>query len=209
MILLISFLHNFAFNAGTFYLALYYQARYLPSFGISVITVTQQAVNGSTPFDAGIKMLPYSLGSSLASMPVAWFINTWQLKTGDTTSQNIVTTLGLLLSTLGFGGNYWRSLVMKLTLLQGLLMLLHEHAKVYTQVLFPLVAGVGIGMLFHAPYQIFTRALKPHELASGTSAFFLVRFTGATMGLVCFPRHRHRASHNVNRRLQGLSSPIR
>jgi hypothetical protein len=65
-------------------------------------------------------------------------------------------------------------------------MLLDEDAKTYTQVLFPLVAGVGIGMLFHAPYQIFTRALKPHELASGTSAFFLVRFTGATMGLVCF-----------------------
>ena len=75
------------------------------------MTVIQQAVNGSTPFDSGIKMLPYSLGSALASMPVAWFINTWQLKTGDTTSQNLVTSLGLLLSTLGFGGNYWRSLV--------------------------------------------------------------------------------------------------
>ncbi|KAF8703973.1 hypothetical protein AX14_014052 [Amanita brunnescens Koide BX004] len=89
MILLISFLHNFAFNAGTFYLALYFQA-----------------VNGSTPFNAGLNMLPYSLGSSLASMPVAWFINTWQFKTGDTTGQNLVTTVGLLLSTLGFGGNY-------------------------------------------------------------------------------------------------------
>jgi hypothetical protein len=39
-------------------------------------------------------------------------------------------------------------------------------------------------MLFHAPYQIFANALKPHELATGTSAFFLVRFTGATVGLV-------------------------
>jgi len=150
MILLITFLHNFAFNAGTFYLALYYQA-----------------VNGSTPFDAGLKMLPYSLGSSLASMPAAWFINTWQFKTGDTAGQNLVTSLGLLLSTLGF----------------GLLVLLNETAKTYAQILFPLIAGVGIGMLFHAPYQIFTRTLKPREIASGTSAFFLVRFTGATMGL--------------------------
>jgi hypothetical protein len=39
-------------------------------------------------------------------------------------------------------------------------------------------------MLFHAPYQVFTKALEPHELATGTSAFFLVRFTGATVGLV-------------------------
>lgn len=109
MILLITFLHNFAFNAGTFYLALYYQARCLPFFGIPVMTDSiQQAVNGSTPFDAGLKMLPYSLGSSLASMPVAWFINTWQFKTGDTAGQNLVTSLGLLLSTLGFGGNHWR-----------------------------------------------------------------------------------------------------
>ncbi|KAK2462041.1 hypothetical protein APHAL10511_006504 [Amanita phalloides] len=150
MILLISFLHNFAFNAGTFYLAIYYQA-----------------ANGSTPFHAGIKMLPYSLGSSLASMPAAWFINIWQLKTGDTSGQNLIITIGLLLSTLGF----------------GLLMLLNEHAKMYTQVVFPVIAGVGIGMVFHAPYQVFTRALKPHEIATGTSAFFLVRFTGATMGL--------------------------
>lgn len=39
-------------------------------------------------------------------------------------------------------------------------------------------------MLFHAPYQVFTNALRPEELATGTSAFFLVRFTGATTGLV-------------------------
>ena len=41
-------------------------------------------------------------------------------------------------------------------------------------------------MLFHAPYQVFARAVKPKELATGTSAFFLVRFTGATVGLVRF-----------------------
>ncbi|KAF8624801.1 hypothetical protein AX15_005690 [Amanita polypyramis BW_CC] len=149
-ILIICFLHNFAFNAGTFYLALYYQA-----------------ATGSTPFDAGLKMLPYSLGSSLASMPVAWFINLWQARTRDTSGQNIVISTGLLLSTLGF----------------GLLILLDERTKPYAQVVFPLITGVGIGMCFHAPYQVFTRTLKPHEIASGTGAFFLVRFTGATMGL--------------------------
>ena len=52
------------------------------------------------------------------------------------------------------------------------------------ETIFLLVCGVGVGMLFHAPYQIFTKTLKPKELASGTSAFFLVRFTGATVGLV-------------------------
>lgn len=67
---------------------------------------------------------------------------------------------------------------------QGILNMLNENAPIHAQVIYPLVTGIGLGMLFHAPYQLFTQALKPKELATGTSAFFLVRFTGATIGLV-------------------------
>lgn len=66
----------------------------------------------------------------------------------------------------------------------GLMQLLDESSARASQIGFALVAGAGLGMLFHAPFQMFTRILKPAELASGTSAFFLVRFTGATIGLV-------------------------
>ncbi|GLB36438.1 putative major facilitator superfamily protein [Lyophyllum shimeji] len=149
-ILVVTFLHNLAFTAGTFYLALYYQA-----------------ANGSTPLEAGIKLLPYALGSSLASIPAAWFIGYWQRLTRTTGGQKLIISIGLLIATLGF----------------GLLVLLDEHASLAAQASFPLIAGIGLGMLFHAPYQVFTRALKPQELATGTSAFFLVRFTGATIGL--------------------------
>lgn len=62
--------------------------------------------------------------------------------------------------------------------------LLTERSSGIAQAAYPLISGLGLGMLFHAPYQVFTRALKPKELATGTSAFFLVRFTGATIGLV-------------------------
>lgn len=72
----------------------------------------------------------------------------------------------------------------KLLTLPGLLILLNERAPMAHQIVFPLIAGIGLGMLFHAPYQVFTKALKPSEIATGTSAFFLVRFTGATVGLV-------------------------
>ncbi|KAI6159605.1 amino acid permease ScVBA-like protein [Pisolithus thermaeus] len=150
IILVITFLHNFAFNAGTFYLALYFQA-----------------VNGLTPLNAGIQMLPYSLGSSLASMPAAWLIGYLQKKTGDTSGQKWIITMGLLISTVGF----------------GLLTLLGDMTSPALQISLPLIAGTGIGMLFHAPYQVFARALDPATLATGTSAFFLVRFTGATIGL--------------------------
>jgi hypothetical protein len=71
----------------------------------------------------------------------------------------------------------------------GLFTLLDEHASTVAQTAFPLIAGIGLGMLFHAPYQVFARAVKPGELATGTSAFFLVRFTGATVGLVRFGNH--------------------
>ena len=62
--------------------------------------------------------------------------------------------------------------------------LLGVNTPIIMQSFLPLLAGIGLGMLFHAPYQAFTSALSPKELAAGTSAFFLVRFTGATVGLV-------------------------
>jgi hypothetical protein len=87
----------------------------------------------------------------------------------NTLGQNMVISSGLLISTLGF----------------GLMIMMNETSNGFIQYGIPLIAGVGIGMLFHSPYQVFTYALKEAELASGTSAFFLVRFTGATIGLAC------------------------
>ncbi|KAJ7666467.1 major facilitator superfamily domain-containing protein [Mycena rosella] len=131
------------------------------------LKIPEPAANGSTPLQAGFKLLPYSLGSSLASMPAAWFMSYWQQRTQSTRGQNWVVAIGLL-------------------------NLLDERSSI-TAELFPLVSGIGLGMLFHAPYQVFTRTLEQRDLAAGTSAFFLVRFTGATVGLVvsliggCFP----------------------
>ena len=62
--------------------------------------------------------------------------------------------------------------------------MLNEFSPVASQELFPLICGIGIGMLFHAPYQVLTKSIGSANLASATSAFFLVRFTGATTGLV-------------------------
>ncbi|KAL6304166.1 amino acid permease ScVBA-like protein [Sparassis latifolia] len=150
IILVIVFLHNFAFNAGTFYLALFYQA-----------------VTRLSPLQAGIFMLTYSLGSALASVPSAWFIEYWQRRRSDTSPQKYIICTGLFISTLGF----------------GILILMNERTSRVLQSVYTLIAGVGLGMLFHAPYQVFTRALRREDTASGTSAFFLVRFTGATVGL--------------------------
>ena len=66
----------------------------------------------------------------------------------------------------------------------GLMIRLDASSSSSVKVLFPLAAGMGLGLLLHAPYQVFTRALQSRDMAIGTSAFFLVRFTGATIGLV-------------------------
>jgi hypothetical protein len=73
----------------------------------------------------------------------------------------------------------------KRSLFSALLWLLDENTRVIMQSFLPLLGGFGIGMLFHAPYQALTSVLSPKELAAGTGAFFLVRFTGATVGLAC------------------------
>lgn len=150
IILMVNFLHNLCFNAGTFYLALYFQS-----------------VEGLEPVIAGLHMLPYSLGSSVASLPVAWYISWWQKRKGNTSGQKLMICCGLCLASLGF----------------GLMIMLNDSSSHAVQYILPLLCGIGLGMLFHAPYQIFTKTLKSSELASGTSAFFLVRFTGATVGL--------------------------
>jgi hypothetical protein len=56
-----------------------------------------------SPFEAGIASLPYSLGSSLISMPAAWFIDLWQKRQGNMSGQKWISFLGLAIGTLGFG----------------------------------------------------------------------------------------------------------
>jgi MFS family permease len=100
-------------------------------------------------------------------MPVAWLLGAIQKRTHNTVGQKWVISTGLFFATTGF----------------ALLCILGVNTPTMMQSFLPLLAGIGLGMLFHAPYQAFTGALSPKELAAGTSAFFLVRFTGATVGL--------------------------
>ena len=48
-------------------------------------------------------LLPYSLGSSLASIPVALLLGTIQERTHNTVGQKWVISVGLSIATTGFG----------------------------------------------------------------------------------------------------------
>ncbi|QRV86340.1 major facilitator superfamily transporter [Ceratobasidium sp. AG-Ba] len=79
IILAFSFFQTMAFNAGTFYLALYYQA-----------------VHGSSALLAGLELLPYTLGSSLVSL-IGFYV------TEKTKAHNAVIRVGLAIMATGFG----------------------------------------------------------------------------------------------------------
>lgn len=99
-----SFLVTFAFNAGTFYLAVYAQVcshaatRRHPAY-------CSQA-RGASPLEAGYFLLPYSLGSSAISIPTAIFIDRAQRGSNKTTMPpKVAFTVGLAVATVGFGTN--------------------------------------------------------------------------------------------------------
>ena len=153
-------------------------------------------------------MLPYSLGSSLASMPselsssLRHLLNVDAIGLSSCLAHRVLSTAQSrhrqpkvhhlrrprpVVDRLRYGRSIVSAAISPGTDdPPGLMMLLSDTSPRSTQIAFPLIAGVGLGLLFHAPYQVFTRALRRQEVAAGTSAFFLVRFTGATVGLVSF-----------------------
>ena len=64
---------------------------------------SHQAVDGMSPFAAGIASLPYSLGSTLISIPAAWFMGFWQVKRGNMSGQKWISFVGLIIGAMGFG----------------------------------------------------------------------------------------------------------
>jgi MFS family permease len=146
--------------------------------------------------EAGIQLLPYSLGSSLASMPAAWIIQHVQQKRQDTLGQKAVMFTGLLLATLGFGTRHHLLTCLFSNQALGLMHLMTTNSTIGLQVAIALIAGIGIGALFHAPYQVFSNR-HSHDLASITGAFFLVRFTGSTVGLVSVSLYVRKAARQL------------
>jgi hypothetical protein len=57
------------------------------------------------PFSAGISSLPYSLGSTLVSIPAAWFMGFWQIKAGNMNAQKWISFGGLIIGGVGFGAS--------------------------------------------------------------------------------------------------------
>ncbi|KAI0341662.1 MFS general substrate transporter [Trametopsis cervina] len=141
-ILVSVFFHALAFFAGAFYLPVYFQ------------------VLGSSATGAGVKMLPYSLGSAFVSAA----------------SGQVVTRTGKWRPTMWFS---WVVIVLG----YGLMIQLDEKSNVAEKVLYLLVAALGIGCLFQTPLIGLQAAMPLRDMATSTATFGFIRTLGGTVGI--------------------------
>ncbi|KAG1827106.1 MFS general substrate transporter [Suillus subaureus] len=163
LIMVSVFLHAVVFFTGTscsYYLPMYYQ------------------VLGASATGSGVKMLPYSLGSSLMSA-VSGIIVT---RTG---SYRPVMWCGWTVMTLGWGlmimlsststryvYNDCRSQVITIAFLYS------AEKEIY-----PFITALGIGCLFQTPLIGIQAAMPIKDMATSTSAFVFLRTLGGTIGI--------------------------
>ncbi|KIY72091.1 MFS general substrate transporter [Cylindrobasidium torrendii FP15055 ss-10] len=142
LILTFSFLHALAFFVGAFYLPVYFQIR------------------GSSATGAGVRMLPFSLGSSVTS-GLAGFVVT---RTGQ------------------YRPIIWASWAM-FAVGYGLMIMLDSHSPVWPTVVYPLIASLGLGSLFQVPLVALQAAMPLKDMATSTSTFGFIRTLGGTVGV--------------------------
>ncbi|KIK90429.1 hypothetical protein PAXRUDRAFT_681387 [Paxillus rubicundulus Ve08.2h10] len=142
IILVTAFLHAIVFFAATYYLPLYYQ------------------VLGSSATSAGARMLPFTIGTSLAS---------------------IISGIALSKS-----GNYrviiWISYGV-MTLGIGLMITLDYTSSDAEKEIFPLIAALGIGCLFQVPIIALQAAMPMKDMATASSSVIFLRTVGGAVGI--------------------------
>ncbi|KAG1875104.1 major facilitator superfamily domain-containing protein [Suillus tomentosus] len=134
--------HAVIFFTGSYYLPMYYQ------------------VLGASATNSGIKMLPYSLTTSLMSA----------------VSGIVVTRTGSYRPAIWFGWSV-------MTLGWGLMIMLDNTSTIAEQEIYPLIAALGIGCLFQTPLVAVQAAMPIKDMATSTGAFMFLRTLGGTIGI--------------------------
>jgi len=142
IVLITCFLHAVSFFGGAYYLPLYYQ------------------ILGSSATGAGVRMLPFSLGS--AAMAIVSGIT--------------VTRTGT------YRGIIWAAWAIMI-LGWGLMTTLDDHSNTAKKELYPMVTALGIGVLFQTPLIALQAAMPLKDMATSTGAFGFLRTMGGTVGI--------------------------
>ncbi|KAF8581596.1 MFS amino acid permease [Ramaria rubella] len=117
-------------------------------------------VLGSSAIKSGLQMLPFSLGSSILS-GVTGFVVTYM---GD---YRPVIWVSWCIMCLGY----------------GLTIMLDDKSSIAMQVIYTLIAGVGVGGLFQPPLIGMQAAMPVKDMATSTAVFGLIRTLGSTVGV--------------------------
>ncbi|KAI0064904.1 MFS amino acid permease [Artomyces pyxidatus] len=141
-VLISNLLHALTFFSGAFYLPLYFQ------------------ILGSSATGAGVRLLPFSLGTAFASALSGILVS-------RTARYRIIIWFGWSVMLLGW----------------GLMTMLDDTSTTPQKVLYPLVTALGVGCLFQAPLIALQAAMPLKDVATSTAAFGFVRTLGGTMGI--------------------------
>ncbi|KAI6036042.1 hypothetical protein PISMIDRAFT_118400 [Pisolithus microcarpus 441] len=142
ILLLSAFLHAITFFSASYYLPLYYQ------------------VLGASATGAGIRMIPFSLGTAIMSI-VAGVINS---RTGKCRP---IIWCAYATMTLGW----------------GLMTMLDYNSNNAEKELYPFVATLGVGCLFQVPIIAIQAAMPIKDMATASSAFMFLRTVGGAVGI--------------------------
>lgn len=117
-------------------------------------------VLGSSSIMSGIRMFPFSLGSSVISIMSGFYIS-------RSKKYRRVIIVSYFLSALGY----------------ALIGSLDNTSSVAQQEIYLLIAGIGCGSLFQAPYIALQAAMPVADMPSSTSTIGLIRSVGGTTGI--------------------------
>ncbi|KAG6370062.1 MFS general substrate transporter [Boletus reticuloceps] len=159
-LLVAAFLYSAVFVPTIYYLSLFYQG---PSFLILSCVNTGfviYLVLGSSATGAGIKSLPFTLGSSSLSI----------------ISGIVASKMGRNRPAIWLGSTLF-------TLGTGLMITLDYNSSMAEQELFPLVSALGVGFLYQVPIVALQAAMPTEDMATATSAYMFLRLLGAAVGL--------------------------
>ncbi|KAG7092587.1 hypothetical protein E1B28_008930 [Marasmius oreades] len=115
---------------------------------------------GASATGAGVKMLPFSLGGSLMSAVSGVVVSIFK-------EYRIVMWIGWAIFCLGY----------------GLMIMLDSHSDLAEQLVYPLVAALGLGCLFQTPLIGLQAAMPFKDMATSTGTFGFLRTLGGTMGV--------------------------
>ncbi|KIJ68901.1 hypothetical protein HYDPIDRAFT_79646 [Hydnomerulius pinastri MD-312] len=142
IILITAFLHAIMFFGASYYLPVYYQ------------------VLGASATGAGIRMIPFSLGTAIISVFSGFVLS----KTGK---YRPIIWIAFVVMTLGW----------------GLMIMLDENSNNAEKEVFPLIATLGIGCLFQIPLIALQAAMPLKDMATASSGFMFLRTVGGAVGI--------------------------